>query len=121
MWRNWQKRKVGVGMRKWGAPQMPSIENRACVTFLHTSRCEDERFKAEPFDVVIDCVGAGDEWKAAYRKGVLKSGWNGGRFISVGADDPQIHTAWQVIPSLLVLSFVLFVGAPVAAPAAYRC
>eukprot|EP00903_Cladosiphon_okamuranus_P011470 g10803.t1 len=66
------------------------------IDYRETDWCEDERFKAEPFDVVIDCVGARDEWKETYRKGVLKSGWNGGRFISVGADDPQIHTVWQV-------------------------
>lgn len=76
------------------------------VSHLHAlNRCEDGRFKAEPFDVVIDCAGARDEWKEAYGKGVLKSGWNGGRFISVAStDDPQIHTVWQVI---LLLTLVL--------------
>lgn len=62
-----------------------------------TTRYEDESYKAEPFDVVIDCVGWRDEWKEAARRGVLKSGWNGGRYISVAnTDDPQIHSIWQV-------------------------
>ena len=48
--------------------------------------------------MVIDCIGWRDEWKEAYRRGVLKSGWHGGRYISVAStDDPQIHTVWQVI------------------------
>lgn len=47
--------------------------------------------------MVIDCVGWRDEWKEAYRRGVLKSAWNGGRYISVAStDDPQIHSVWQV-------------------------
>lgn len=47
--------------------------------------------------MVIDCVGWRDEWEEAYRRGVLKSGWNGGRYISVACtDDPQIHNVWQV-------------------------
>ncbi|CAM9143842.1 unnamed protein product [Ectocarpus sp. 4 AP-2014] len=67
------------------------------VDYRETNWYEDERYKAEPFDVVIDCVGWRDEWKEAYRRGVLKSGWNGGRYISVAStDDPQIHSVWQV-------------------------
>lgn len=65
---------------------------------IRLHRYEDERYKTEPFDVVIDCVGWRDEWKEAFRRGVLKSGWHGGRYISIAAtDDPQVHTVWQVI------------------------
>ncbi|CAM9502837.1 unnamed protein product, partial [Hapterophycus canaliculatus] len=59
------------------------------------NRYEDEVLKAEPFDVVFDCIGWRDEWKEAGRTGALKSGWNGGRYIVVAAtNDPQIHTVW---------------------------
>lgn len=55
--------------------------------------------------MVIDCVGSRDEWKEAYRSGVLKSGWNGGRYISVSSDeDPQLHTVWQVIYEYCLVS-----------------
>ena len=60
-------------------------------------RCEEEEYKASPFDVVIDCVGWRDEWKEAYKRGVLKSAWSGGTFVSIAStDDPQFHTIWQV-------------------------
>ncbi|CAN0256241.1 unnamed protein product [Pylaiella littoralis] len=67
------------------------------IDYRETNWYEDEHYKAEPFDVVFDCVGWRDEWKAAGRSGVLKSGWNGGRYICIATnDDPQIHSVWQV-------------------------
>lgn len=74
-----------------------SHEMRALSPLTHTYRYEDEKYKTEPFDVVIDCIGWRDEWKEAYRRGVLKSAWKGGRYISIACtDDPQVHTVWQV-------------------------
>lgn len=65
---------------------------------INPCRYESETYKTEPFDVVIDCVGWRDEWKLAGRTGALKSGWNGGRYISVASsDNPQIRTVWQVM------------------------
>eukprot|EP00903_Cladosiphon_okamuranus_P011471 g10804.t1 len=67
------------------------------IDYRKTNWYEDEKFKATPFDVVIDCIGWRDEWKEAYRRGVLKSGWHGGRYISIAAtDEPQVHTVWQI-------------------------
>ncbi|CAN0367148.1 unnamed protein product, partial [Scytosiphon promiscuus] len=68
------------------------------INYREKNWYEDERFKAEPFDVVFDCVGWRDEWKESGRTGALKNGWNGGRYITIAtADNPQIHTVWQVI------------------------
>lgn len=66
------------------------------VDYRETNWWEDASFKAEPFDVVMDCVGWRDEWKEAAKHGVLKSGWNRGRYIVIAmTDKPEFHSVWQ--------------------------
>lgn len=66
------------------------------IDYRETNWWEDAAFKAEPFDVVVDCVGWRDEWKEAARHRVLKSGWKRGRYIVVASTDkPEFHSIWQ--------------------------
>ncbi|CAN0007305.1 unnamed protein product, partial [Laminaria digitata] len=74
------------------------------IDYRKTNWCEEEEYKAKPFDAVIDCVGSRDEWKQAYKHGVLKSAWNGGTFVSIAStDDPQFHTIWQGVKMFVPL------------------
>jgi NADPH:quinone reductase-like Zn-dependent oxidoreductase len=57
-------------------------------------------FQATPFDVVFDLgVGKKEAWIKAKTSKVLKSGWNGGRYVTFSGDDPEmkIHNLWQTL------------------------
>lgn len=56
-------------------------------------------FKAQPFDLIIDCAEGRSAWAAARKHKILKPGTQGGRFV---AGVPQewlieIHSTWQMI------------------------
>jgi len=48
---------------------------------------ENEQFKAEPFDCIIDCAGGGNHWNHTVKSGILKR--KVGRFIAVVGDNPK--------------------------------
>ena len=66
-----------------------------------------------PFDVIIDCCPATGAHSFRRASKVLKSGWQGGRFIAVTAENPdmQIHSAWDMMGmmgSLFKYPFITF-------------
>jgi NADPH:quinone reductase-like Zn-dependent oxidoreductase len=55
-------------------------------------------FKKDPFDVIFDLgVGRYDAWKQAKDSKILNNGWNGGKYVTVSGDEPEmiILNLWQ--------------------------
>ena len=53
-----------------------------------------------PFDIIFDLgVGGYDGWKMAKDTGCLKSGSNGGKYVTLSGDEPcmKVHNLWQTI------------------------
>jgi NADPH:quinone reductase-like Zn-dependent oxidoreductase len=48
---------------------------------------ENDLFKKQPFDCIIDCVGGNDHYNKA-SLGVVKSRWRGGKFVAVSGNEP---------------------------------
>ena len=63
---------------------------------------EDTDFKSNPFDKVFDCAEGLSAWQHAKDDGLLKTGWNGGCFIGVVADNPtfELHSMWDIAREL---------------------
>eukprot|EP00172_Hildenbrandia_rubra_P001759 Plantae.Rhodophyta-Hildenbrandia_rubra.ctg23505.p1 GENE.Plantae.Rhodophyta-Hildenbrandia_rubra.ctg23505~~Plantae.Rhodophyta-Hildenbrandia_rubra.ctg23505.p1 ORF type:complete len:354 (-),score=40.25 Plantae.Rhodophyta-Hildenbrandia_rubra.ctg23505:1068-2129(-) len=84
-------------------------------------------FKCDRFDLIIDCAQGLTAWKNS--KSVLKTGWNGGRFLAVVMDNPaqEFHSyatllswfasilfrkSWTWLCRPFVANFEMFLGAP---------
>lgn len=75
---------------------MSSLGADMVINYRTQKWWEIEEFKSKPFDVVVDCVGWRDEWKASKRAGVLKPYRQGGRYIAVAfTDTPRMTTIWE--------------------------
>ena len=62
------------------------------------------QFKKKPFDIIIDLgVGRYESWKKAKDLGVLKPFKNGGKYVSIIGDEPEmkIHGLWQTFTFMM--------------------
>lgn len=74
-----------------------SLGAHQVIDYTKTNWWEVPELSAAPFDCIFDCVGGNDHyWKA---RAVLKSRWQGGRFVAVVGDDPQpvVTNIWQLL------------------------
>ncbi|CAM9590549.1 unnamed protein product, partial [Discosporangium mesarthrocarpum] len=79
-------------------PMLTALGVDKVINYGEANWWEDPDFQKEPFDAIIDCVGADSSttWKHACRSRALKSRWRGGRFVAVSvSDSPQMSSVWQ--------------------------
>ncbi|CAM9971765.1 unnamed protein product [Choristocarpus tenellus] len=86
------------------------------INYREQNWWEVPEFQANPFDVIIDCIGidASNVWKRSKSKVALKSRWNGGRFVTLAiTDTPVAHSMWQAmqlfVPALWKQTWTFFV------------
>lgn len=66
-------------------------------------------FKERPFDLVFDLAAPGKPSAAwGHAKGILKSGWHGGRFVTLAGPTP--HFKVQTVPQALGLMRTILLG-----------
>lgn len=62
------------------------------------------QFKEDPFDAIIDLgVGHYESWQKAKDSGVLKAGKDGGKYVTIIGDEPEmkLHNAWQTFTFMM--------------------
>lgn len=61
------------------------------------------QYKAQPFDIVFDCVGGKTGWPACSASGAVKTGAHGGRWVTMVPDEPnfEIHSTLQALGLLV--------------------
>jgi len=58
------------------------------IDYTKANWWEEEAFKAEPFDVIIDCAEGAPAWKHCREAKMIKPSHSGGRFVAVTMSDP---------------------------------
>lgn len=77
-------------------PLMKSLSVDLVIDYRTTKWWEMPEIIEQPFDLVVDCVGWRDEWKAAARTGALKSSRKGGRYLAVATtNEPKFTTVFE--------------------------
>ena len=83
-------------------PLVKSLGADMVVDYRTQNWWEIPEFKSNPFDKIFDCAEGLSAWLHAKDEGVLKTGWNGGCFIGVVADNPtfELHSMWDIAREL---------------------
>ena len=111
-------------------PLVKSLGADMVIDYRKQNWWEIKDFKSAPFDKIFDCAEGLSAWMHAKDDGVLKTGWKGGCFIGVVADNPnmELHSMfdifreltssmlgrpiWTTICSPFVPKFKMLFGAP---------
>ena len=82
------------------AELVKSLGADECMIYHKEKFWQITKFKQDPFDIIVDLgVGRYEAWKMARDSGVLKSGKNGGHYLTFSGDEPhmKIHNMWQTV------------------------
>ena len=79
------------------------------IDYSNESWYDIEEFQKDPLDLVIDLASPGEPGEAYERaKGILKTGWNGGRFVTLAGPSPLFTV--QNVAQLMGLATRLMLG-----------
>ena len=83
-------------------PLVKSVGADMVIDYRKQNWWEIKDFKSAPFDKIFDCAEGIGAWMHAKDDGVLKTGWKGGCFIGVVADNPtfELHSMWDIAREL---------------------